>query len=181
MFTEAYGYWTKHDVQTKEQFIETLRIGEWERFKRAMREFKTEWKAVTRVNVMSCCSGCAEIKSAEGQTVIWHFGGQGNRVAGDFDASRIYLNHDNLDTDQFKSLFNKLWEAGIELKWEDYSASRALEVCFKNDTALKDYAKKIINAKKVLFELEWERKQEEAAQAKAIADANAWLNESAWV
>jgi hypothetical protein len=51
---------------------ETVQI----RFTNALKAIRKDGIA-TRMNVMSCCGGCADIPESEHKPVIWTFGGQG--------------------------------------------------------------------------------------------------------
>lgn len=52
-----------------------------DRLDRAFKEIRSQG-VVARRNVPGCCRGCAggEFKLADDQPIIWHFGGQGNRL-----------------------------------------------------------------------------------------------------
>ena len=109
-----------------------------------------------RRNVMSCCRSCADINSAEGQSVFWTFGGQGSAVyiKGDeayaraYDswsgrndpciADPVYWNHDGLVedgklTDDGHAVVDGLRRYGIHFEW-DYSEGRCIEVDFDKST-----------------------------------------------
>jgi len=49
------------------------------RFELAMKDIRRAG-VVARRNVSSCCRSCYETGVADDQPIIWHFGGQGNRV-----------------------------------------------------------------------------------------------------
>lgn len=178
MFTEKYGYFTKHDVQTKEQFAEEATIGEWERFKTALADFRKVFKAVARVNVQACCRGCAEIKTRdEEQTVIWHYGGQGNRITEADVIGTMYFNHENFTQRHYEWLRARLNIEGIDVVW-DGTQSQCLQIVFDNVELNVAYGMNTIVAKrKVNMQLEQEKKAQE--MFKQIAEA--WNFESAWV
>lgn len=59
------------------------------RFELAMKDIRRAG-VVARRNVSSCCRSCYDANVADDQPIIWHFGGQGNRVILDDDGFGNY-------------------------------------------------------------------------------------------
>ena len=79
---------------------------------------------VARLNVMGCCRSCI---TADGTVwgaideslhevipVVYHYGGQGNRIDWDED-EYLYLNHDNKGADM---VVKCLTECGVPYEWD---------------------------------------------------------------
>jgi hypothetical protein len=59
------------------------------RFELAMKDIRRAG-VLARRNVASCCRSCYDPQIADDQPIIWHFGGQGNRVILDDDGFGNY-------------------------------------------------------------------------------------------
>jgi hypothetical protein len=116
-------------------------------FESAMKEIRKN-KVMARRNVSACCAGCVDLKVADDASIIWHFGGQGNRfeVAADgaygagwngerFDG--VYFNHSGLNNEETKEINENgkmvvavFEKHGIVIDW-DGSWSSSIYVNFK--------------------------------------------------
>jgi len=59
--------------------ITEVQLSTKERFDIAMREIRSAG-VVARRNIMTCCRSCYDAGVAETQPIIWHYGGQGQRL-----------------------------------------------------------------------------------------------------
>ena len=110
-------------------------------FELAMKEIRKN-KVMARRNVSGCCGGCVDLKVADDASIIWHFGGQGNRfeVAADgaygagwngekFDG--VYFNHSGIaGTEKGQAVQEIFAKHGIVIEW-DGSLSQSIYVNFK--------------------------------------------------
>ena len=76
-----------------------------------------------RVNVRSCCRGCADLGLAENVPVIWHFGGQGNKIRWDEDPDEITFSHsqmtkDGVLTDSGRIVIEAFTNEGLKVDWD---------------------------------------------------------------
>jgi hypothetical protein len=91
-----------------------------------------------RKNVMGCCRSCVNLGIADNAPVVWHYGGQGNRlsVSGDWaNAESIYFNHDNLATEAGLTsageiVLKAFEDNGLAVDW-DRSPHKCLEIVLK--------------------------------------------------
>jgi hypothetical protein len=76
-----------------------------------------------RVNVRSCCRGCADLGLADNVPVIWHFGGQGNKIRWDEDPDEITFSHsqmtiDGVLTDSGRIVIEAFTNEGLKVDWD---------------------------------------------------------------
>lgn len=110
--------------------MDTLEI----RFNNALKKIRKSG-IVARRNVMGCCRSCTNLELADDIPVIWHFGGQGNRLAidgDDYNTNTIYFNHGNLVDDNGitasgRIVLDAFAENQIKVNWEQSSA-RCIEI-----------------------------------------------------
>jgi hypothetical protein len=93
-------------------------------------EMKTALKVIrqagitARMNVRSCCRGCADLGLADNVPVIWHFGGQGNKIRWDEDPDEVTFNHDGMLkekgvlTDSGRIVLEAFTNAGLKIDWD---------------------------------------------------------------
>lgn len=85
-----------------------------------------------RVNVRSCCRGCADLGLADNVPVIWHFGGQGNKIRWDEDPDEITFSHsqmtqDGVLTDSGRIVIEAFTNEGLKVDW-DQSEHRTITI-----------------------------------------------------
>jgi len=110
-------------------------------FESAMKEIRKN-KVMARRNVSSCCRSCVDLKVADDQAIIWHFGGQGGRfeVAADgayepgwstTKVDGVYFNHNAIaGTEKAKIVEEIFAKYEIVIDW-DGSESTCIWVDFK--------------------------------------------------
>ena len=116
-------------------------------FELAMKEIRKN-KVMARRNVSGCCGGCVDLKVADDQAIIWHFGGQGGRFELYFDGAYtpgwqsvkfdgVYFNHSGLNDEETKEITEKgkmviavFEKHGIVIDW-DGSWAKSIFVNFK--------------------------------------------------
>jgi hypothetical protein len=110
-------------------------------FEAAMKEIRKN-KVMARRNVSSCCRGCVDLKVADDQAIIWHFGGQGGRFevlsegayepgwkGEEYDG--VYFNHSGIaGTEKGQAVVEIFTKHGIVIEW-DGSESQCIWVDFK--------------------------------------------------
>jgi hypothetical protein len=86
-----------------------------------------------RVNVKSCCRGCADLGLASNVPVIWHFGGQGNKIKWDNDPDEVTFSHDGMVdkdgglTDSGRIVVESFTNEGLKVDW-DQSDARCITI-----------------------------------------------------
>ena len=97
-------------------------------------EFKNALKIIrqagitARVNVRSCCRGCADLGLADNVPVIWHFGGQGNKIRWDEDPDEVTFSHNQMVdkegslTDSGRIVIEAFTNQGLVVDWDQTDA-----------------------------------------------------------
>lgn len=121
------------------------------RFETAVKEIRKNGISVQR-NVSGCCRGCISANQSEGESlkpIIWHYGGQGNRVTLDGDslsyykdswtrgedAEGMYFNHGNLSDEQKDSILAIFAKNQIVIDW-DKSESDCIYVNWEDSVTM---------------------------------------------
>jgi hypothetical protein len=96
-------------------------------------EMKTALKVIrqagitARMNVRSCCRGCVDLGLASNVPVIWHFGGQGNKINWDNDPDEVSFSHDGMVeqdgvlTDSGRIVWEAFTNVGLKIDWDKTS------------------------------------------------------------
>lgn len=116
---------------------------------------KTAFRAIRKLgisakfNVAGCCRSCisfhAGVEHGEDHQVVWHYGGQGNKIVWDggepwvrgvwgnnyVPENRMYLNH-SLTPDNAELVLQALRDHGLTVEW-DGSESQCIEIVFRTD------------------------------------------------
>lgn len=108
-------------------------------FESAVKEIRKQG-VMARRNVSSCCRGCVDLKVADDQAIIWHFGGQGNafQIFADGAMYRdysncegVYFNHSGIaGTEKGQAVMEIFAKHGIVTEW-DGSEGQCIYVDFK--------------------------------------------------
>ena len=116
---------------------------------------KTAFRAIRKLgiaakfNVAGCCRSCIAhdtgVEHGEDHQIVWHYGGQGNRIVWDggepyakhwlssgyVPENRMYLNH-SLTPENAELVLKTLRDHGLTVEW-DGSEHRCIEVVFRTD------------------------------------------------